>query len=78
MAGPKERLVDSVGLELTIIALESPNFLSILVEVVPPSQANQEPSSHIFDCPEIKRTEQDDDDEGVNIREEISEDEVAE
>lgn len=78
MAGPKERLIDGVGFELSIIALESPYFLAILIEVVPPSQANQQPSSHIFDGPEIKGAEEDDDDEGVDIREEISEDEVTE
>ena len=77
MAGPEEGFVDGVGLELTIIALESPNFLSTLVEVIPPSQTNQQPASHILDRPKIEGAEQDDDDEGVDIGEEVAEDEIA-
>lgn len=77
MAGPEEGFINGVGLELAIVTFKSPYFLSILVEVIPPSQTNKQSSGYVLDRPEIKRGEKDHDDESVDIREEIAKDEVA-
>lgn len=77
LAGPEERLVDCIGLEFLVVALKAPNFLPVLVEVVPPAQSHQQSASHVLDCPEIEGAEQHHDDEGIDIAEEIAQDEVA-
>ncbi len=54
-----------------------PNFLSFLVEVIPPSQPHQQSTSHIFHSPKVKRTQNHNYNESVNISEKITKNEVT-
>jgi len=77
LAGPEEGLVDGVRLEILVVAFEAPDFLPLFVEVVPPAQSHQQSASHVLDCPEIEGAEEHHDDEGVDVAEEVAENEVA-
>jgi hypothetical protein len=77
LAGPEKGLVNGICLKFLIVALEPPHFLPVLVKVVPPAQPHQQPSRHVLDCPEVQCAEQYDQDEGVDVAEEVAQDEVA-
>lgn len=48
-----------------------------MIEIIPPSQANQQPSCYIFHKPKINSSKANYDDEGENIRECVSDDKIA-
>ena len=64
-------------MELFIVAGELPYFFAILVEVVPPPEANQKPACHIFDCPEIQGAQYYHNNESVDVSEEVADNEIA-
>ncbi len=60
------------------MAWKFPNLSSFLIEIIPPPKPDQKPACDIFDSPEVERTKNDDNDEGINIWEEIAKNEIAE
>lgn len=78
MAGPEERRIYRIGVKFFVMAGKLPDFAALLIKIVPPAQPDKKSACDIFDRPEVESTEDDHDDEGVNVREEITENEIAE
>jgi hypothetical protein len=53
-----------------------PDFLTILSEIAPPSQAYQQPASNILDDPEVNTGQHSDDDKHKDLREDKAEKKV--
>jgi len=76
LAGPEKRSINCAGFVFFIIALKLPYLFPIFIKITPPSQSQQQSPCHIFDCPKIQGTKQNNNNESIDIREEITDEEV--
>lgn len=74
MTAPKECVIDRIDHTTLAWVLKTPLLLPVLVDLAPPSQSHEEPSGDILDNPEIERAEDNDNDEGGDVRDDASDD----
>jgi hypothetical protein len=78
LTGPKDGTIVCIRFEVFVIAIEFPYLSAIVIKVIPPSQPYQQPACDILDSPKINSTQQDDNDECINLCKEVSNDKISE
>ena len=56
LAGPEEGVIHDVTISQLTWTFKSPRLIPFFINLAPPSQSDQQPSSDIFDHPKIQRT----------------------
>lgn len=76
LAAPEESVVDRVYHTSFAWVFKPPLFFPALIDLTPPSQSDQESACDVLDHPEVEGAEDDDDDEGGDVGDEVANQQV--